>query len=197
VESHTSNSILSESAWALKSLGVASLCLLLTCQPSPAAVSEYDTKAALILKIGKFVHWPQDAFANSGGMLRLCIVGRDDFGPSADNLAGHRLQGQTITIARLSDPGQSASDCRIIFISASERERLPALLDSIVGDPVLTISDIDGFASRGGMIGFATTASKVRFEINAAASKRAGLAIGAQLLQLATLIDAGVMDAKP
>jgi hypothetical protein len=166
-------------------------------QSVSAAVSEYDTKAALIFKIGKFVRWPSGAFATSGGTLRLCIVGRDDFGPSVDSLAGQRLQGKTITIARLSTAAQSASECRIVFISESEHDRLPALLSSIAADPVLTISDMEGFASQGGMVGFATIASKIHFEINAAASKRAGLAIGAQLLQLATLIDDGRADATP
>jgi hypothetical protein len=160
-------------------------------QSVTAAVSDSDAKAALIFKIGKFVRWPNGAFTSSGGTLRLCIVGRDDLGPSADSLAGQRLQGKTITIARLANAAQSASDCRIVFISESEHDRLPALLSSIAGSPVLTISDIEGFASRGGMVGFATTASKIHLEINAGASKHAGLAIGAQLLQLATLIDDG------
>jgi hypothetical protein len=52
---------------------------------------------------------------------------------------------------------------------------------------VLTISDIDGFTSDGGMVGFNTAGNRINFEINVAASKRAGLAIGAQLLQIATL----------
>jgi hypothetical protein len=166
-------------------------------QSVAAAVSEADTKAALIIKIGKFVRWPNAAFASSGGTLRLCIVGRDDFGQSVDSLAGQRLQGKTITIARLANAAQSASDCRIVFISESEHDRLPALLSSIAGSPVLTISDMEGFASQGGMVGFATTASKIHFEINAGASKRAGLAIGAQLLQLATLIVDGRTGVAP
>jgi hypothetical protein len=160
-------------------------------QSVAASVSEADTKAALIFKIGKFVRWPNGAFADSRGTLLLCIVGRDDFGESVDSLAGQRLQGQTITIARLANAAQSASECRIVFISESEHDRLPALLSSIAGSPVLTISDMEGFASQGGMVGIATTTSKIHFEINAGASKRAGLAIGAQLLQLATLIDDG------
>jgi hypothetical protein len=197
VASRTSIPVFGATARALRSLGLASLCVMLMGPTVVAAVSEYDTKAALIFKIGKFVRWPNGAFASSGGTLRLCIVGRDDFGQSVDSLAGQRLQGQTITITRLSNPQQSATECRIVFISASEHDRLPALLSSIAGAPVLTISDIEGFASRGGMVGFATTASKIHFEINAGASKRAGLAIGAQLLQLATLVDDGRMDVKP
>lgn len=195
--SHGNVSAFSALATASKSLGLASLCLLLLGHTALAAVPEYEFKAALIFKVGKFVRWPVGAFTSSGGTLRLCVVGKDDFGESIDSLAGQRLQGQVIAIARLSDPEQSAADCHIVFISASERGRLAAFLNSIARSPVLTISDIEGFASQGGMVGFATAASKIHFEINTEASKRAGLAIGAQLLQLATPIADHRMDAHP
>jgi hypothetical protein len=173
------------------------LCLLSLLYTASAAVPEFKSKAALIFKIGKFVRWPEDAFTGAGGTLRLCIVGRDDFGESMDSLAGQALQGRVIVIARLADLAQAATNCRIVFISGSERDRLPALLSSVARSPVLTISDIDGFASQGGMVGLATSASKIHFEINAAASKRAGIKIGAQLLQLATLVGDQPPDAKP
>jgi YfiR/HmsC-like len=174
-----------------------SWCLVAMAYTATAAAPEFNSNAALIFKIGKFVRWPQGAFSGAGGTLRLCIVGNDDFGESIDSLAGQALQGRVIVVAHLPDPDQSAADCRIAFIGGSERERLPALLSSVARSPVLTISDINGFASQGGMVGLATSARKIHFEINAAASKRARIEIGAQLLQLATLIEDQPTDAKP
>jgi hypothetical protein len=182
---------------ALQSLRLVSMCFLLLAHSASAAVPEYKIQAALIIKIGKFVRWPEGAFSGAGGTLRLCIVGRDDFGESIDSLAGQTLQGRVIAISRLSAPEESETECRIVFISASERDRVAAFLTSIARSPALTISDIDGFAAQGGMVGFATTASKIHFEINAAASKRAGLEIGAQLLQLSTLVADRRLDVKP
>jgi hypothetical protein len=163
------------------------LFLLLVSHTSLGAVPEYELKAALIYKVGKFVRWPEGTFAVAGGTLRVCVAGNDDFGASIDSLAGRKLLGQIIAIERLPN-GESAKACHVVFVSRSERERLPALLSTIARDPVLTISDIDGFAAQGGIVGLVTTASKIHFEINSAASRRAGLEIGAQLLQLATLI---------
>jgi hypothetical protein len=182
---------------ATKAIGLVCMCLFLAGHTAAAVAPEYKGKAALILKIGKFVRWPVDAFSGVDGAFRLCIVGRDDFGDSIDTLGGKTLQGRFITIARLPDPEQSASDCQIVFISASERERVPEFLKSIARSPILTISDIDGFASEGGMVGIAASVTKVHFEINAAASKRARLEIGAQLLQLATLITDQRVDIAP
>jgi YfiR/HmsC-like len=197
VAADRNTSRLSALAAASRSFGLVSLCLLLAGQGAAAALPEYKSKAALIFKIGKFVRWPDAAFTSGDATLRVCIVGNDDFGASIDSLAGQMLQGRAIVIARLTDPGQSATQCRIAFISVSERARVQALLQSLARSPVLTISDIDGFSAQGGMIGLSSTANKIHFEINAAASKRAGLEIGAQLLQLATLIDVQRTESRP
>jgi len=74
-----------------------------------------------------------------------------------------------------------------VFIRKSERGRIAALLKSTARSPVLTVSDIEGFASAGGMVGFKSVDGRTQFEINIAATKRAGLTIGAQLLQIAAL----------
>lgn len=169
-------------------------------QAGPAAwsaVPEYDVKAALIYKISKFVHWPEAAIAGANGALRLCIVGRDDFGASIDALKGQKVQGQSMQVERLPKPEQPLGGCQIVFVSRSEAERLPAVLGALNGVPALTISDIDGFAAQGGMIGFATRDGKLSFQVNPAASGRAGLEIGAQLLQLATLVEERRRAAKP
>jgi len=98
-----------------------------------------------------------------------------------------KLQERAIAIVRLAGPEQSLLDCHILFIGRSEREQLPQMLNSIARSPVLTVSDLDGFTLRGGMVGLTTTASRVHLEINAAAGARAGLTIGAQLRQMAAL----------
>jgi len=162
-----------------------------------AAVPEYDVKAALIYKIGKFVRWPDRALNSQSGVLKLCIVGRDDFGSSIDSLNGKKLQGQVIVVERLKNSEDPGTACQIAFISRSERGRLPAILSGLTHTPVLTVSDIEGFAANGGMIGLSTVNSKISFEINPAASRRAELEISAQLLQLATLIGDAHAETKP
>jgi hypothetical protein len=79
----------------------------------------------------------------------------------------------------------SLAGCQIIFINRSERERLAELLAAVARTPVLTVSDMQGFVAQGGMIGFTAVNGTTGFEINRAASSRAGLTIGAQLLQIA------------
>lgn len=153
------------------------------------AVPEYELKAVLIYKVAKFVRWPEGTFAAAGSGVHVCILGRDDFGASIDALGGQKLQGQVVSVERLTSLPQRPVNCQIVFVSRSESANLAAVLASLASEPALTISDIEGFANEGGMIELATTDSKIRFQINSTASRRAGLEIGAQLLQLATLVE--------
>ena len=165
----------------------AALCALLFAQSAPTDASAYGSEAALIIKIGKFVHWPPKTFTNPEEVLRLCILGSDDTADGIDTLAGQKLQDKTIAIARFASADELVTECHIVFIRKSERGRIAALLKSTARSPVLTVSDIEGFASAGGMVGFKSVDGRTQFEINIAATKRAGLTIGAQLLQIAAL----------
>jgi hypothetical protein len=143
-----------------------------------------ESKAVLIIKIAKFVRWPQAAFATPHGALQLCIVGAAEGDDTLDSLSGKKLQDRIIAVDHLSAADQP-SGCQIIFISRSERDRLAQVLSFVAKSPMLTVSDMAGFVARGGMIGLITVNGRTGFEINRAASSRAGLTIGAQLMQIA------------
>jgi hypothetical protein len=49
---------------------------------------------------------------------------------------------------------------------------------------VLTVADFEGFAGRGGTIGFIRQDDRVGFEINEESAKKAGVKINAKLLYL-------------
>jgi hypothetical protein len=76
----------------------------------------------------------------------------------------------------------------VIFISASEESNLPAILKVLEGQAILTVSEIENFAQRGGMIKLAKESNKLVFEINVDVAKRAKLAMSAQLLRLARIV---------
>jgi hypothetical protein len=55
---------------------------------------------------------------------------------------------------------------------------------------VLTVSDIERFAERGGMIALRIVDRKVHFDINVHTVEQAGLKLSSQLLRLAKVIHA-------
>jgi hypothetical protein len=53
---------------------------------------------------------------------------------------------------------------------------------------VLTISEVPGFASRGGMVNFYLDRGQVRFEANPERTRKAGLKLNSQLLSVAKVV---------
>ena len=140
------------------------------------AMPEYDLKAAFLSNFAQFVKWPK------GGSGTIGILGDDPFGGKLDKALRGKLS------IRRSRRAEDLKDCQIVFVAKSERGNVGAIISSLGDANVLTVGDSDGFARQGGVIGFTMDGDKVRFEINSAAARRAGLVISSKLLQLASRV---------
>jgi hypothetical protein len=147
--------------------------------------SEYDVKAAFLYNFTKFVDWPPSAFADERSTFKICVLGQDPFGKTLEELAKGGEAGRNLTVLRVDEMSRPAG-CQILFISRSERARMPQILGQLRDAPVLTVADTDGFLDHGGIINFTLEKSKVRFEINHQAAERAGIKISSKLLRLAS-----------
>jgi hypothetical protein len=151
-----------------------------------AASLEYEVKAAFLFNFAKFVEWPP---SEQGALLELCVLGEDPFGEVLDSLEGREIQGRALHIRRLHDAGERAG-CHILFVSVSESSRLDALIAEVAGDSgLLAVSDIRGFAGRGGAIELFLDGNRVRFAVNRSAALRTGLVLSSRLLQLAVIVE--------
>jgi hypothetical protein len=79
-------------------------------------------------------------------------------------------------------------DCRILFVSSSENDRLPAILKALEGRTVLTVGEGTQFTQHGGMVGFISADRKVRFVVNLAAAEAEKLKLSSELLRLAVSV---------
>ncbi len=149
-----------------------------------AQPKEYHIKAVFLFNFVQFVEWPDDAFADANTPIAIGILGDDPFGPSLDEvIQGENVKGRPLTVLRarrLAD----LSDCHLIFVSRSESRRLDDVLSQLANRPILTVSELEGFARRGGIIAFFSDGKKVRFEINPASARRVELKISSELLGL-------------
>ncbi len=147
--------------------------------------TEYQIKAAFLFNFAKFVEWPSQAFAAGTSPLVIGILGENPF---HDDLA-RTIQNKTVdehpvVIKELRSPAQ-ATNCHLLFISTSEKNRLPEIMQSLKGASVLTVGEMDRFTENGGMINFILEGTKIRFQINKDAAARAGLKISSKLMNLA------------
>ncbi len=149
------------------------------------APTEYQIKAAFLFNFAKFVEWPERAFARADSPIVIGVLGDDPFGADLDRLVrGKRIENRELVIRRYQDVDRAAG-AHILFISASEQRRLPAILADLRSSPVLTVGEVPQFNRLGGIIQFAMENRKVLFDINPGAAERARLRLRAQLLRLA------------
>jgi len=152
--------------------------------------SEYQVKAAYLFNFLKFVEWPDDAFQDPLAPIVIGIVGNDPFGEALPQVVlGKTVQGRDLVIRRY-HIGEDLRGSHILFISASEKKRLPQLLAGLHGASVLTVADMDHFVESGGMIQFLIENSRVRFAIDVGAASRTRLKISSKLLSLARTVTA-------
>jgi YfiR/HmsC-like len=150
--------------------------------------SEYQVKAAYLLNFLKFVEWPDDAFADPLAPYVVGVVGDDPFGSALPQVViGKTVQGRDLVI-RVYRAGEAVRGAHILFISASEKKRLPAILSALRGLSTLTVGDTEEFLEAGGMIQFLSENDRIRFAINVDAARRGRLRISSKLLSLAKVV---------
>ena len=154
----------------------------------PAQISrEYLIKAAILYNFAKFASWPAAAFSNDTAPLRICVIGADPFGPALESLNGKTVRNRalvTTPIAKVED----VAACHILFVSASEKDRLGAILHTVSALPILTVADINRFANSGGIIALKEVDNRSRIEVNIGAANLAGLKLSSKLLRLADTV---------
>ncbi len=177
------------------------LALILSFTPALAPAQQHPTesqvKAAYLYNFGKFVTWQVDRIAVSDS-IEMCVLGKDPFGSILDStVAGESIDGRKITVKRMSRV-QDAAQCRILFVSSSEENRLRSILADAQRLGMLTVSDIPHFAEQGGIIEFVTQQDKIRFEVNRGAAEQSHLVLSSQLLKVASkVIDKSTPQGQP
>jgi hypothetical protein len=149
---------------------------------------EYQIKAAFLYNFAQFIDWPSAAFANTNAPFNIGILGDDPFDGSLDEtIQDETINGHKIVAVR-SQQIEDLKNCQIIFVCKSEKKHVAEILTELDSKPILTVSEIDGFAQRGGSINFFLAGTKVRFEINPVAAQSDGLKISSQLLSLGKIV---------
>lgn len=168
---------------------IVAICLIGSFASAQNRVSESDVQAAYLFNFGKFVRFAPSDVVNKRQSFDVCIVGADPLGHTLDDLTGNeQLDGKPVRVVRVKAAAE-ARGCAIAYISASEGSRLESDLDTLRGQPVLTVSDNADFLKRGGMIQFVLVANHVRFAVNLDAVRSAQLGLSSELLKVAISVN--------
>jgi len=158
---------------------------LSTSSPYAQDSEEFSVKAAYIYNFTKFVEWPGELATARRSSIDICIVGDSDMIQTKEVFKQASTAKLTIRLVEESNIRNIPSHCHIAFVSENQSSNLGEILAALKGQPVLTVSDMDHFAERGGMIGFTLVDNKVKLVVSPKAAAAASLRIDAQLLEIA------------
>jgi len=168
---------------------------LLLCFTASTGLAQISTenkiKATYLFNFPQFVEWPAEVYPSPASPFVIGILGADPFGRFLDELVkGEKVGTHPIEIHRY----RSINDvdhCHVLYVSASEENRLPAILQKLNHKAVLNVGESDiNYAKRGGMISFIPVGSKVRFRINLEACDASHLKLSSKLLRMAEVLPA-------
>jgi hypothetical protein len=150
-----------------------------------AGQREYLIKAAFVFDMLKATQWPK----GGSGRLVLCVLGRDPFGAAWRSIDGRPLGKGKLDVVPIHG-GSDFAGCHALFVSTSERARWPQIRGAIGVRPILTLSEMTGFAQDGGMVALMTVENRLRFDVNLKAVRKAGLSIDTDALEQANMVHA-------
>ncbi|HXC25642.1 MAG TPA: YfiR family protein [Gemmatimonadaceae bacterium] len=152
------------------------------------AIQEYQLKAVFLFNFAQFVDWPAGSAADSSAPLVIGVLGDDPFGSQLDDVVhGETIHSHPLIVQRYRRL-EDVTHCHILFISQSERDRMPQIMTGLKGKHILTVGDTEHFAQDGGMIQFVTEHHKIRLRIDLEAAKADDLTISSKLLRPAEIV---------
>ncbi|WP_058020498.1 YfiR family protein [Pseudohongiella spirulinae] len=155
-------------------------------QSGPITRSDVGSEAVarFLMNFGRFIDWPAGSVTSSE--FQVCVLGDDHLGRSLDqNVNGKKAGDKSMIANRIpaSDLG-AAANCQIVWVSASESNRIGEITSALEGKSVLTVSEVDQFLESGGMIGLSEDrGSRVSIRMNKSLIEGAGLNIREQLMR--------------
>lgn len=149
---------------------------------------EYQVKAAFVCKFGNYIDWPPQALGAGSEPFRIGVLGSEgvleEFRRTA---AAASVAGRAVEIRRLQHP-DLPEGLHAVFITRAMSMHASAVIASVRGRPVLTITELDPEAGAG-MINFVVVDDKVRFDILLPPALQSGLKISVRLLGVARRVE--------
>ena len=146
---------------------------------------EDEIKAAFVFHFAHFVEWPADR----SEAFTIGVLGEDPFNGALEIIRGKTVNGQAIRIKQLMSTDRAINDVQVLVVGGFDDDASARVLASAASQPILTIADRDVSKVDGVIIILYRKGTRQKFGIDRNAARMAGLTLGSQLLQIATVVD--------
>ncbi len=168
--------------------GLPLIWLLLSQPVSAQTTREFQVKAVFLFNFARFTQWPPDAFPKTNSPVVIGVLGTDPFGSFLpDTVRDERVNGRLLAVERYQTL-EEIETCHILYIGQSEAGRLDEILTALKGKPILTVTDIEGAATRGAVVRFVNERNRVRFRVNLETAHALRLNLSSKLLRAAEIV---------
>lgn len=149
--------------------------------PDPADLAAQRAQAVtqVVLGILSYARWPVEP-----AQLRLCVVGPTQY---TDDLIKGTTQatGRPVVVQRLlANHPDIVNACDAVYIGKLSADELSQLFTSLIGHPVLSISEGGDQCTVGSLFCLRVSDEQVSFEVNLDSVARSGVRIHPSVLQL-------------
>ncbi len=157
---------------------------------SQAELRKEQVMTALIYNFARFVTWPEICVPSRNTPLLISIIGDGPLQKELSSLEGKQVEGRTIVVQQVSLKEALAPNLpyHILYIPQVSPGQFIGLMQAVAKQPILTISTMQNFALKGGILHLHATRPTVGFSINLDSAEQAGLIISSKLFRLATTI---------
>lgn len=173
----------------LAGLLLVTACCILAPAKTWANPTEAELRAAVIVAIMRFTTWPQ-AVAEPPPHLQVCLSGEPYSASHLLRVSGQqKVAGRTLQVSG-SPSDTDVSSCQVLILGkALNRERSATLLQAADNHSILTVCDgCENSRHEDTIIHLTLRKQRVNFEVNLAKAKNNGMALDAQLLELASVV---------
>lgn len=156
------------------------LCSLISIAQAEATTREpLNPSAHLVRNILGYVRWPHAPYP-----LRLCVVPPSASTKALLELSDNSDESPLRTLLQPPEASALKAHCDFIYIGNISSDDRHILLNGLIGQPVLTLTESPQGCSEGSLFCIRQAAARASFTVNLDAIARSGLYVHPQVLQL-------------
>jgi len=164
-----------------KQIKVLLTCCFLSCTLLlNASEAPEKLKALIVGKVAKYVHWKH----NTNKFFTITMINEPSPEFFYQLYENQKIKNRSVKINHISSIDELRTT-DILYIPKGNTLQLSHILESIDSKDILTISDIRGFAQKGGMIQLSFVSQKIKLKVNTDVAKEHDLHITPTLLRIA------------
>jgi hypothetical protein len=148
---------------------------------------EAQIKAAFVYNFLKFVVWPDNTFGSPRDSLVVAIIGDGATADAAEQVLKAQQIGERLLVIRRLHWDESLAGVNALLVTERDEKKLRRVLGAAT-PAVLTIGEGEEFATHGGVIALFMENRRVRFDIDVAVARAAGLQVSSKVLALARAV---------